>query len=108
MQDRRKYPRVDISFPVECDTLPRGNYFYTVSKDLSLGGVKIISNKFFPRNEPLKITINLIEKVVSLKARVAWCNETRAVDTYFVGLEFIGENRTSQSEILRFLNKVSM
>ncbi len=108
MQDRRKYPRVDISFPVECDILPRGGYFYTVSKDLSLGGLKIISNKFLPRNDAFKITINLIEKVVSLKARVAWCNETRASDTYYAGLEFIGENRASQNEILRFLNRVNM
>ena len=108
MQDRRKYPRVDISFPVECDTLPRGSYFYTVSKDLSLGGVKIITNKFLPKNEPLKVTINLIEKIVSLKARVVWCNEARASDTYLAGLEFIGENRTSQNEIIRFLNKINM
>jgi len=88
--------------------LPRRNYFYTVSKDLSLGGVKIVTNKFLPRNEAFKVTINLIEKVVSLKAKVVWCNETRVSDTYFAGLEFIDENRTSQNEILRFLNKINM
>ncbi|MFA5008630.1 MAG: PilZ domain-containing protein [Candidatus Omnitrophota bacterium] len=107
MQERRKYPRVDISFPVECDELVRKNYFYTVSKDLSTGGVKIFSNKFFPRNEQLKVSINLIDRMVNLKAKVAWCNEVRASDSYLCGLEFIEANKGSRNEIAGFLSKIN-
>ncbi len=107
MQERRKYPRVDISFPVECDELQQKNYFYTVSKDLSTGGVRIVSNKFLPKNEQIKVSINLIDKMVDLTARVAWCNEVRASDNYLCGLEFIETNKSRRNEICSFLNKIN-
>ncbi|MCK9573433.1 MAG: PilZ domain-containing protein [Candidatus Omnitrophica bacterium] len=107
MQERRKHPRVDISFPVECDEMSHKNYFYTVSKDLSAGGVRIVSNKFLPKNEQIKISINLIDKMVNLNAKVAWCNEARASDNYLCGLEFIEANKSSRNEISGFLSKIN-
>lgn len=107
MQERRKYPRVDISFPVECDELVRKNYFCTVSKDLSTGGVRVVSDKFFPKNEQIKININLINKMVNLKAKVVWCNEVKASDNYLCGLEFIEISKVNRNEIANFLSKIS-
>jgi len=107
MQERRKYPRIDISFPVECDEVLRKNYFYTVSKDLSTGGVRIVSNKFLPKNEQIKVSINLIDKIINLNAKVAWCNEVRASDDYLCGLEFVEANKNRRNEITSFLSKIS-
>lgn len=106
MDDQRKYPRIDISFPVECNLLPKGSYFYTVSKDLSLGGVKIITNVFLPKNDYLRLNINLIDKVVDLKAKVAWCNKERVSERYDMGLEFVEINEDGKKDISQFLNKV--
>ena len=107
MVERRKYPRTDTSFPVECDVLQAKNYFYTVSKDLSLGGVKIISNKFLPKDSPLKVNINLINKVLSVKAKVAWCNNARVSERYIAGLEFVGIGNLDQQKISRFLGMIN-
>jgi c-di-GMP-binding flagellar brake protein YcgR len=107
MQERRKYQRVDISFPVECDEVLHKNYFYTVSKDLSTGGVRIVSNKFLPKNEQIKVSINLIDKIVDLTAKVAWCNEVRASDNYLCGLEFVETNKNRRNEITSFLSKIN-
>jgi len=104
MDERRKAPRVGVSFPVECNILPAKDYFYTVSKDLSVSGVKIITNDFLARNHFLKLNINLIDNVLGLKARVAWCNKERAVDRYSAGLEFVEideQNRQYLSSIIR-------
>jgi len=106
MEEGRKYPRMDVSFPVECKVFPQRTYFYTVSKDLSLGGIKILSNEFIPKDNALKVNINLIDKIISLKAKVAWCNKKRISDKYLIGLEFVEISRENQSNIFKFLNRI--
>lgn len=106
MQERRKYPRISISFPVECNLLPASSYFYTVCKDLSLGGLKILSEKFIPKDKLLKINIDLIDRVVNTKARVAWCNHTPASERYTAGLDFVEIGKQDQGAISQFLSEV--
>ncbi|MBP7088176.1 MAG: PilZ domain-containing protein [Candidatus Omnitrophica bacterium] len=106
MVERRKYPRVDISLPVECQNLPAHNYFYTVSKDLSLIGTKIISNSFLSKGDVMTVNLNFIKRVLNLKAKVAWCNRERAADRYAVGLEFIEVSNEVRDNLSSFLNKI--
>jgi c-di-GMP-binding flagellar brake protein YcgR len=87
--DKRKNSRSPVSFPIECNILPGKDYFYTVTKDLSVGGVRILSDEFLPKNNCLKLNINLIDKVLGLKAKVVWCNKERVSDRYSAGLEFV-------------------
>jgi c-di-GMP-binding flagellar brake protein YcgR len=106
MQERRTKPRVGISFPVECKTLPSSNYFYTVCKDLSLVGIKIISNNFIPKNSLLKLQVNLVDSVVDLKAKLVWCNKERMADRYCAGLQFLEVNEQGRQSLANFLDKV--
>ncbi len=106
MSDKRNFPRVDVSFPVECKPLPERNYFYTVSKNLSLGGVRIISNRFLPKDNLLKVNINLIDSVLGLKAKVAWCNQDRLSERFSTGLEFVDASESSKKKLFTFLNRV--
>ncbi|MDD5070500.1 MAG: PilZ domain-containing protein [Candidatus Omnitrophica bacterium] len=106
MSEKREHTRVGISFPVECDFLTKNCYFYTVSKDMSSGGVKIVTDDFIPMGNSLKLNINLIEKVVRLKAKVAWCNKERANDRYSVGLQFSEISDTNKRSIDQFLNQI--
>jgi len=89
LDDKRKNSRSFISFPIECSVLPGGGYFYTVSKDLSLGGVRILSDEFLAKNNCLRLNINLIDKVLGVKAKVVWCNKERVSDRYSAGLKFV-------------------
>lgn len=106
MVENRRFPRIQVSFPIECRSLLSRSYFYTVSKDLSLVGVKIITNEFLAKNDLLKININLINKMVNLKAKVAWCNKERASERYSTGLEFVEISPINREEISVFLDKV--
>lgn len=103
MDERRQYPRIDISFPVECKMLPSQDYFYTVSKDLSQVGLKIVSNEFMPKNELLKLSLNLINKILDVKARVVWCSQERASERYSAGVEFVEIEDHSRDELTAFL-----
>jgi c-di-GMP-binding flagellar brake protein YcgR len=107
MLERRKYPRVEISFPVECDLIQEKSYFYTVSRDLSVAGLKIITNRFLPKNDILKVNINLIDKVLDIHARVAWCVQTRSPESYWAGLEFIDTNERDRRDLSQFLNSIN-
>lgn len=106
MIENRRFPRIQVSFPIECRSLLSRSYFYTVSKDLSLAGVKIITNEFLAKNNLLKININLINKMVNLKAKVAWCNKERASERYSTGLEFVEISSIDKEEISVFIDKV--
>lgn len=102
-EDKRKNLRSLISFPIECSILPSKEYFYTVTKDLSVGGVRILSDDFLSKNNCLKLNINLIDKVLGVKAKVVWCNKERVSDRYSAGLEFVEmpeENKTYLNSIV--------
>jgi c-di-GMP-binding flagellar brake protein YcgR len=104
--EKRRYPRVNVSFPVECNFLAKKNYFYTVSKDLSVGGVRILTNDFLPRGDFLKLHINLINKIIGLKAKVVWCNKERISERYSAGLQFVEINPANKNALGTFLNTV--
>lgn len=88
MINKRKNQRISISFPIECNLLPKCNYFYTVSKDLSVSGTRILANEFMVKDQPLKLNINCVDKILDLKGRVVWCNREPALERYAVGIEF--------------------
>jgi len=101
--EKRRNSRSPISFPIECSVIPGKEYFYTVTKDLSVGGARILSDEFLSKNNCLKLNINLIDKVLGVKAKVVWCNKERASDRYYAGLEFVEipeENKNYLSSII--------
>lgn len=106
MIERRRYRRIDVSFPVECSMLSENKYFYTVSKDISAGGTQIISNKFIPRNSLVKLTINFIDSLFTVKAKAAWCNKQRISDRYTTGFEFIEMSQAHNQQISHYLDNL--
>ncbi|RLC33489.1 MAG: hypothetical protein DRZ76_04270 [Candidatus Nealsonbacteria bacterium] len=106
MEERRQYPRIGISFPVECKTLPSKNFSYTVSKDLSLGGVRVFTTNAIPKGRVIKVNINLIDEVLNLKAKVIWCNKERIANRYSMGLLFVEATNTVKEKLFQFLNKI--
>jgi len=106
--EKRKYSRVKVSFPVECIVLPeRKSFFYTVSKDLNLGGVRIVSEKFLPKDQEVKVNINLIDEMALIKAKVVWCSKERYSERYYAGLRFLEINEQDKTNLNNFIRKVS-
>jgi len=104
MENRRKEPRIPVSFPVACKDLPaRKEYFYTVCRDLSTHGIRVITNKFIKRGDFIKVNVNLIDRVVDLKAKVMWCNKERYADRYSAGLLFVEMGEHQKRHLSQFL-----
>lgn len=107
MKEKRKHTRHQLSFPVECRRVGKSDYFYTVSKNLSAGGAKILSNNFLPKNEHFKIGLNLVKEVFHCKARVAWCNRESFSDRYTTGLEFVDCEQLDKAKYSAFLETIN-
>ena len=106
MKDQRKFIRFGVSFPVECKALSSQLYFYTVSKNLSLGGLRIISKDFLSKDSMIKVNVNLIDKVLNIKAKIAWCNNGRASERYISGIELFEMNQVSKIELFELINSI--
>ena len=106
MKNQRKFHRYGISFPVECKPLFSHLYFYTVSKDLSIGGLKIISKDFLSKDSLIKLNVNLIDRILDIKAKIAWCNNGRASERYISGIEFVEMNQISKIELFELISEI--
>jgi c-di-GMP-binding flagellar brake protein YcgR len=104
MVNKRREPRLGVSLPVRCKILPKEDYFYTVSRDLSNHGAKIISDNFLSNNDMVKMSLNLINKRVDLKASVRWCNKQPVAQRYNAGLHFIEMGTKEEQDLANFLN----
>ncbi|MCF7870138.1 MAG: PilZ domain-containing protein [Candidatus Omnitrophica bacterium] len=107
MESKRKYFRYQLAFPVEYQQMSLLRYSHTVTKDLSLGGVKIISDGFVPKGSTLKLKLNLIKRVFNFKTRIAWCNRERFSDRYYLGCEFIELPYFYKNQYRDFLNAIT-
>ncbi len=107
VEEKRRYPRYRFSFPIESQRANLPKYSYTVTKDLSLGGAKILSNEFVPKGITLKVSLNLIKHVFNFKAKVAWCNRDRFSDRYYLGYEFVEVPRFYKNRYGNFLATIN-
>lgn len=107
MEEKRKYPRLKLAFPIECEMTKNPGHSYTVTKDLSLGGAKIISEKFIPKGKVLKMKLNLIKQVFNFKTKIVWSRRERFSDRYSLGCEFIEIPEIYKNRYQNFLNTVN-
>lgn len=103
VSDKRRYPRHRVAFPIEHQRIGVCEYSYTVTKDLSLGGVKILSDKFVPKGRSLRVKLNLVKKVFNFKTEVAWCTKERFSDRYYLGCKFTEVPQDYDSHYRKFL-----
>ncbi len=102
-KENRGYPRHKISLPVEYKTISPRKYFYTVTKNISLSGTNIIVEDSIAKNSQIKLNINLIDKILPLKAKVIWCHKQRETHRHYVGLAFLEINSSLNDELLQFI-----
>lgn len=105
--NKRKFPRVRLNGPVQLShgsATPQGG----VSSNISLGGLGLRSNRFFPVNSSVDLTIHLVPgKILTCSGQVMWISRVPFAEDeqYHLGVafdeKFIAE---SQSDVSRFLN----
>ncbi len=95
-KERRCEPRRKDELPIEMEVLssqgpsPHTSVLYAQIKDISPGGVKVLSSVNLPSNTSIKLKITLPESGISIEpiGRVAWGTKCGGGEVYEMGIEF--------------------
>ena len=97
MIDKRREKRIKeenklICEIVSCDEiLKQKKIFFTLTKDISLGGVNIRTDTFLPVETVVKMELSLpkMQKIVCIKGKVKWAKSLYGDEVFEIGLEFV-------------------
>lgn len=111
MSEKRKEKRIEEEIRVRIKLIPEDKYkhdkniVYALTKDISSGGVKIVTDKRLPIDAMLKIelTLSKIRKLVQATARVRWINQLYDDDVFEMGLEFVDTPADSVMLLLEYI-----
>lgn len=111
MSEKRKEKRVEEEIKVAIKLLPEDKYphdeniVYALTKDISSGGVKIVTDKMLPVGTLLNLELTLakIRKLVEATAKVRWVNRLYDDDVFEMGLEFVDTPPESVMLLLEYI-----
>jgi c-di-GMP-binding flagellar brake protein YcgR len=97
MSERRRDPRIKEEDKVVLNLIPNGSphgskeVYYALTKDLSIGGIRIMTDAPLTVGSRVKVEITLVKsrKQVQTVARVRWVQELYGKEVYDMGLEFV-------------------
>lgn len=89
--ERRRDPRLHSHLPIRVHPTGSPRYLDTLTKDLSAGGARVVTDLFFPTASELIVELPLYRHAAPMhsRARVMWTQRIRYSDQYQVGLEFV-------------------
>lgn len=98
----REYARINKDIGVISPDIPG---YKTVTRDISLGGCKILSSKPIQKGKIIKIGLELeISNVpLELNAEVVWLKEIEPNRKYEMGLKFMYTNPEQQQKIEKYI-----
>lgn len=62
-----------------------------LTQDLSIGGARILTDKFFPVGTPFQITLTLrrTRQKIEIRGKVKWVKEVSESELFEIGVEFL-------------------
>ena len=89
----REEKKVVIEFYHGGKNLRPNNVTYALTRDVSEGGVRLLTDRYFSVGTLLKITLSLSRKrqIVNVVAKVKWVQNFHTSDLYEMGIEFMHE-----------------
>jgi c-di-GMP-binding flagellar brake protein YcgR len=99
MKERRRDPRIKEENKVILNPVPDGSppgakkeVYYCLTKDLSVGGIRIMTNAPLAVGSRVRVEVSLTKsrKRIQALAEVRWVNALIGEEVYDMGLEFVG------------------
>lgn len=104
--EKRMFPRVSFSDPVEFRTRGLALLEGCLPRDISQGGIRVNLNAFVPLNAELDLQVQIgSEKVVACSGRVVWVRKVPFSERYQAGVKFTEDDViiNARREIGRFV-----
>jgi len=102
MIEKRRYGRIYFKTPLHCKIRGETKGAYTVTEDLSPGGMGFIHERFIPARTHLMLEFNVLQKAVSSIARIAWTSSMGHTHTHRYGVEFLEIDQQSKNYLKDF------
>ncbi|MDP1853745.1 MAG: PilZ domain-containing protein [Candidatus Omnitrophota bacterium] len=98
--EQRRFPRFGYSIPLKYRQDNQNTPTYTVTRDISVGGLKLLTNNFIPRGTEIQIEVELPHlDLVNTSATVVWSSRINHSEEYLSGIRFTELNETSKGNI---------
>ena len=112
LKERRKSPRVEVSIPVRYKELYGNSYLSTgtLTKNVSVGGVKFSADRFIALACRLLIEMRLpsIEKPIKTISKVAWIKKSPVGNLYEIGNHFLAMTKEDNAIISGYVKKAML
>lgn len=103
-EEKRRAFRLKRNLPIHCELRSEGKYVNTLTRDISEGGVKIITDSFIPRLSRMTLCINMADgKLIETNGEVKWMNRIPYSYRYRLGLEFRDIDAKVKSDIAKYV-----
>lgn len=111
MQDKRKAKRIAEKAPATIRPSGYGDpetdrkLTCCLTQDISITGIKIQSENFFPMNSTLKIQLSLREpsRAINMVGRIRWIRKLKASDVYEMGIEIMDASKEDHVALKRHI-----
>jgi c-di-GMP-binding flagellar brake protein YcgR len=104
-RERRRYRRLPYSLPLQYRNIDEGSGHFSggLTKNISEGGIRFVSQRFLPIATNLDLTINTPTSPRPLRAtsRVVWIHKAPTGEYYEVGLQFTSIKEEEREAIRR-------
>lgn len=106
--DRRVRVRVPIQFKVNCSH-DESNYLISYSKDISVEGMYVCTEKPFPVGTYLKLIFSIGDlHEMAVSAKVIWVNQEGPTQSSGMGVQFLSPPPVLQETILQIVRRVAV
>jgi c-di-GMP-binding flagellar brake protein YcgR len=104
LKERRKFLRLSAKFPIRY-RIKRGGFFVSaLTQDLSLSGIRLNADRFFPQGLNLNLELNILSKIINPVGRVVWSHPFVHSNRYEMGIEFIEINPGDRNYLCDYIN----
>lgn len=105
--EKRRYPRLIFDTSVGYQQKGQTQLDYTLSKDISEGGLGITLDKFIAKDSEIMVEFSLkkYSAPIRTKTKLAWIQKFPYAPRYRAGLEFKDMQPQHRINLTRFLNR---
>jgi hypothetical protein len=111
MRDKRKAARIAEKAPATIspsdysDPETEKKLTRCLTQDISVMGIKIQSENFFPMNSTLRIQLSLKEpsRLINMVGKIRWIRKLKASDVYEMGIEIVGTSKEDHVALKRHI-----
>ncbi len=105
--ERRINRRIPAKY--EISYIHDGDYLISFSKDISIDGMFVHTDKVLPVGHSTELTFSIGElEQIKVKAQVVWVNDSRNTADYGMGIKFVEPPSALKETILKILNRVAV